>query len=201
MKCLKRLKGQILGVRSSKGQKGPKHLIVRNFISKHWSKGILLISLIFMELWSIKWPHIFNLQTVIRTPNPNLHTRAPLIVIRSGLKVLELGIILDFQWYCFFFVFFFKDFVKKFCQVILEIFVKKSPTVLNTAESMVWQSTGGKWWLTHWASLLRWIWSISEYNLWLGTPRKGHLWVDHVSGNIEGVDLQNKSQSTAHVDP
>ncbi len=26
----------------------------------------------------------------------------------------------------------------------------------------VWQSTWGKWWLTHWASLLRWIWSISE---------------------------------------
>ncbi len=35
----------------------------------------------------------------------------------------------------------------------------------------MWQSTWGKWWLTHWASLLRWIWSISEYNLWLGTPR------------------------------
>ncbi len=29
----------------------------------------------------------------------------------------------------------------------------------------LWQSPGGKWWLTHWASLLRWIWSISEYNL------------------------------------
>ncbi len=28
----------------------------------------------------------------------------------------------------------------------------------------MWQSTWGKWWLTHWASLLRWIWSISEYN-------------------------------------
>ncbi len=28
----------------------------------------------------------------------------------------------------------------------------------------LWQSTWGKWWLTHWASLLRWIWSISEYN-------------------------------------
>ncbi len=25
----------------------------------------------------------------------------------------------------------------------------------------MWQSTGGKWWLTHWASMLRWIWSIS----------------------------------------
>ncbi len=62
----------------------------------------------------------------------------------------------------------------------------------------VWQSTRGKWWLTHWASMLRWIWSISEYNLWLGTPQKGPLWVDHVSGNIEGADLQNKSQSTTH---
>ena len=30
---------------------------------------------------------------------------------------------------------------------------------------LMWQSTWGKWWLTHWASLLRWIWSISEYNL------------------------------------
>ncbi len=29
----------------------------------------------------------------------------------------------------------------------------------------VWQSPGGNRWLTHWASLLRWIWSISEYNL------------------------------------
>ncbi len=29
----------------------------------------------------------------------------------------------------------------------------------------VWQSSRGKWWLTHWASLLRWIWSLSEYNL------------------------------------
>ncbi len=29
----------------------------------------------------------------------------------------------------------------------------------------MWQSTWGKWWLTYWSSLLRWIWSISEYNL------------------------------------
>ncbi len=28
-----------------------------------------------------------------------------------------------------------------------------------------WQSLGGNRWLTHWASLLRWIWSISEFNL------------------------------------
>ncbi len=29
----------------------------------------------------------------------------------------------------------------------------------------LWQSPGGKRWLTHWASMLRWRWSISEYNL------------------------------------
>ncbi len=34
----------------------------------------------------------------------------------------------------------------------------------------MWQSTRGKWWLTHWASLLRWIWSISEYPK--GIPRR-----------------------------
>ncbi len=34
-----------------------------------------------------------------------------------------------------------------------------------TVTHHLWQSTGGKWWLTHWASMLRWIWSISEYNL------------------------------------
>ncbi len=62
-------------------------------------------------------------------------------------------------------------------------------------EGLMWQSTWGKWWLTHWASLLRWIWSISEYNLWLGTPQNGPC-VDHVLGNVEGADLQNKSQST-----
>ncbi len=27
------------------------------------------------------------------------------------------------------------------------------------------------------------------------------LKVDHVTGNVEGADLQNKSQSTTHVDP
>ncbi len=37
----------------------------------------------------------------------------------------------------------------------------------------VWQSTWGKRWLTHWASLLRWIWSISEYNL---TARDSPKW-------------------------
>ncbi len=65
----------------------------------------------------------------------------------------------------------------------------------------LWQSTGGKWWLTHWASLLRWIRSISEYNLWLGTARNGPLRVDHVTGIVEGADLQNKSQTPTHVDP
>ncbi len=57
---------------------------------------------------------------------------------------------------------------------------------INTMNSrpVLWQSTGGKWWLTHWASLLRWIWSISEYNLWLGTPRNGPLRVDHVTGSV-----------------
>ncbi len=29
----------------------------------------------------------------------------------------------------------------------------------------LWQSPNGKRWLTHWASMLRWRWSISEYNL------------------------------------
>ncbi len=29
----------------------------------------------------------------------------------------------------------------------------------------MWQSPRGKRAMTHWASLLRWIWSISEYNL------------------------------------
>ncbi len=31
--------------------------------------------------------------------------------------------------------------------------------------SMMWQSSKGKRWLTHWVSMLRWRWSISEYNL------------------------------------
>ncbi len=35
----------------------------------------------------------------------------------------------------------------------------------------MWQSIWGKWWLKHWASLLMWIWSISEYNLRLGNPK------------------------------
>ncbi len=38
---------------------------------------------------------------------------------------------------------------------------------------ILWQSTWGKWWLTHWASLLRWIWLISEYNL---TTRDSPKW-------------------------
>ncbi len=37
--------------------------------------------------------------------------------------------------------------------------------VLKLCMPQVWQSTGGKWWLSHWASMLRWIWSISECNL------------------------------------
>ncbi len=39
--------------------------LIQKFISKHQSKEILLISLIFVELSSLKWPHIFNLQTVM----------------------------------------------------------------------------------------------------------------------------------------
>ncbi len=50
----------------------------------------------------------------------------------------------------------------------------------------VWQSPWGKWWLAHWASLLRWIWSISEYNLWLGTPRNGPLRLDHYDRERRG---------------
>ncbi len=56
----------------------------------------------------------------------------------------------------------------------------------NTSSHSVWQSTGGKWWLTHWASLLRWIWSISEYNLRLGTPRK-RSWTKNGKHRIESV--------------
>ncbi len=44
---------------------------------------------------------------------------------------------------------------------------------LRIHSGLVWQSTGGKWCLTHWASLLRWIWSISEYNL---TTRDSPKW-------------------------
>ncbi len=55
--------------------------------------------------------------------------------------------------------------------------------------SLRWQSTRGKWWLTHWASLLRW------YNLRLGTPQNGPLRVDHVPGNVEGADLARATWS------
>ncbi len=56
------------------------------------------------------------------------------------------------------------------CMLLLE--TRSGPTMVPNWEKLdkwrnvVWQSTRGKWWLTHWASLLRWIWSISEYNLW-----------------------------------
>ncbi len=41
-----------------------KKISCQKFISKHYSKRILLISLIFMELSSLKWPHIIKFQTV-----------------------------------------------------------------------------------------------------------------------------------------
>ncbi len=47
----------------------------------------------------------------------------------------------------------------------LRLFVLVAPSLGISKWGLVWQSTRGKWWLTHWASLLRWIWSISEYNL------------------------------------
>ncbi len=37
--------------------------------------------------------------------------------------------------------------------------VYRSLTITTYSTEDLWQSTGGKWWLTHWASLLRWIWS------------------------------------------
>ncbi len=39
----------------------------------------------------------------------------------------------------------------------------------------MWQSPRGKRAMTHWASLLRWIWSISEYNLMTRDSRKRTL--------------------------
>ncbi len=36
----------------------------------------------------------------------------------------------------------------------------------------LWQSPVGKQALSHWASMLRWIWSISEYNLMTRDSRK-----------------------------
>ena len=41
-----------------------------------------------------------------------------------------------------------------------------------TKSHCVWQSPRGKRAVTHWASLLRWIWSISEYNLMTRDSRK-----------------------------
>ncbi len=66
----------------------------------------------------------------------------------------------------------------------------------------MWQSTRGKWWLTHWASLLRWIWSISEYNLtkwyspsqvWPQTMCHTHSWPQHdilltIAANVMAFD-------------
>ncbi len=51
--------------------------------------------------------------------------------------------------------------------------------------SKMWQSPIGKQAVLHWASMLRWIWSISEC----------------LSGKVEGADLKNNSQSTTHIDP
>ncbi len=50
--------------------------------------------------------------------------------------------------------------------------------------------------------MLRWIWSISDCNLKIRdsleqTPRR----VTCYSGNVEGADLKNNSQSTTHIDP
>ncbi len=44
---------------------------------------------------------------------------------------------------------------------------------LNGRRRSLWQSPKGKRWLTHWASMLRWRWSISEYNL---TTRDSPKW-------------------------
>ncbi len=82
------------------------------------------------------------------------------------------------------------DFLEENWGLPCAISLRESPTNrMRACRISMWQSTRGKWWLTHWASLQRWIWSISEYNLWLGTPRNGPL-RDHVSGNVEGADLQ-----------
>ncbi len=51
-------------VKVIKRSKRSKKFNCQIFISKHYSKGILLISLIFVELSSLEWSHIFNLQTV-----------------------------------------------------------------------------------------------------------------------------------------
>ncbi len=66
----------------------------------------------------------------------------------------------------------------------------------------MWQSPIGKQAVPHWASMLRWIWSISEYNLKTRDSQKQtSRRVTCYSGNIEGADLKNNSQSTTHIDP
>ena len=66
---------------------------------------------------------------------------------------------------------------------------------------VLWQSPIGKEAVPHWASMLRWIWPISEYNLktrdsWKQTPRR----VTCHDGNVEGAGLKNNSRSTTHID-
>ncbi len=65
----------------------------------------------------------------------------------------------------------------------------------------VWQSPRGKRVVTHWASLLKWIWSISEYNLMTRGSRKRTPIGGPFIRERRGADLTNKSQSTTHVDP
>ncbi len=62
----------------------------------------------------------------------------------------------------------------------------------------MWQSTRGKWWLTHWDSLLRWIWSISEYakryspsQVWPQTMCHSHSWPQQKSSiSREGSQIK-----------
>ncbi len=66
----------------------------------------------------------------------------------------------------------------------------------------MWQSPIGEQAVPHWATMLRWIWSISECNLKIRdsqkqTPRR----VTCYSVNVEGADLKNNSHSTTHIDP
>ncbi len=71
-----------------------------------------------------------------------------------------------------------------------------------------WQSTWGKWWLTHCASLLRWIWSISEYNLttrdWLDrVGSKRYPKIDQVKCEVvySGIVVHHKSDRKSCVIP
>ena len=43
---------------------------------------------------------------------------------------------------------------------------------MDTTKPIMWQSPIGKQAVPHWASMLRWIWSISEYNLKTRDSRK-----------------------------